>query len=128
MLWRSRARLTHRLDERMRQVLLGAGVGGIDLYDLGETRCGTGMVAAEHQHVAQVGVRLLVLRIRGDGSAVGGLGASQVPALLEEDTQIEVRIRILRVRGDGSVEGGLCLLYTSPSPRDQRGSRMPSSA
>ena len=25
-------------------------------------------------------------------------------------------------------EGGSCLLYTSPSPRDQRGSRMPSSA
>ena len=25
-------------------------------------------------------------------------------------------------------EGGTCLLYTSPSPRDQRGSRMPSSA
>ena len=24
--------------------------------------------------------------------------------------------------------GGNCLLYTSPSPRDQRGSRMPSSA
>ena len=24
--------------------------------------------------------------------------------------------------------GGICLLYTSPSPRDQRGSRMPSSA
>ena len=27
-----------------------------------------------------------------------------------------------------SAEYGLCLLYTSPSPRDQRGSRMPSSA
>ena len=26
------------------------------------------------------------------------------------------------------VAGGVCLLYTSPSPRDQRGSRMPSSA
>ena len=25
-------------------------------------------------------------------------------------------------------EGQACLLYTSPSPRDQRGSRMPSSA
>ena len=25
-------------------------------------------------------------------------------------------------------EDGICLLYTSPSPRDQRGSRMPSSA
>ena len=27
-----------------------------------------------------------------------------------------------------AADGGLCLLYTSPSPRDQRGSRMPSSA
>ena len=27
-----------------------------------------------------------------------------------------------------AAEGVLCLLYTSPSPRDQRGSRMPSSA
>ena len=26
------------------------------------------------------------------------------------------------------IEIGACLLYTSPSPRDQRGSRMPSSA
>ena len=26
------------------------------------------------------------------------------------------------------MERGTCLLYTSPSPRDQRGSRMPSSA
>ena len=25
-------------------------------------------------------------------------------------------------------DGKICLLYTSPSPRDQRGSRMPSSA
>ena len=25
-------------------------------------------------------------------------------------------------------QGTICLLYTSPSPRDQRGSRMPSSA
>ena len=31
---------------------------------------------------------------------------------------------------DGAIEevGKICLLYTSPSPRDQRGSRMPSSA
>ena len=28
----------------------------------------------------------------------------------------------------GLVEDSSCLLYTSPSPRDQRGSRMPSSA
>ena len=30
--------------------------------------------------------------------------------------------------GLGGEEGVDCLLYTSPSPRDQRGSRMPSSA
>ena len=29
---------------------------------------------------------------------------------------------------DWDGDGDLCLLYTSPSPRDQRGSRMPSSA
>ena len=30
--------------------------------------------------------------------------------------------------GDGTILEHICLLYTSPSPRDQRGSRMPSSA
>ena len=29
---------------------------------------------------------------------------------------------------DKNRDGKVCLLYTSPSPRDQRGSRMPSSA
>ena len=29
---------------------------------------------------------------------------------------------------DDELAAGTCLLYTSPSPRDQRGSRMPSSA
>ena len=30
--------------------------------------------------------------------------------------------------GSGDGGGGICLLYTSPSPRDMRRSRMPSSA
>ena len=34
----------------------------------------------------------------------------------------------LHGRGSSDNKGGACLLYTSPSPRDQRGSRMPSSA
>ena len=41
---------------------------------------------------------------------------------------VEVGVRdgkVMSVRGD---EASPCLLYTSPSPRDQRGSRMPSSA
>ena len=32
------------------------------------------------------------------------------------------------IHGNGRVGVMICLLYTSPSPRDQRGSRMPSSA
>ena len=35
---------------------------------------------------------------------------------------------VLRTIYDQMVEPKCCLLYTSPSPRDQRGSRMPSSA
>ena len=38
-----------------------------------------------------------------------------------EDGQYLLKTRVL------SMDSG-CLLYTSPSPRDQRGSRMPSSA
>ena len=36
--------------------------------------------------------------------------------------------RIIREQLDESHKYFICLLYTSPSPRDQRGSRMPSSA
>ena len=43
------------------------------------------------------------------------------------------RKRVLRLKRDRRIVNKteltrLCLLYTSPSPRDQRGSRMPSSA
>ena len=41
---------------------------------------------------------------------------------LEEDLSV---FKVLKILGE---EDKGCLLYTSPSPRDQRGSRMPSSA
>ena len=39
-------------------------------------------------------------------------------------------VALVAERGVNALIGyaGICLLYTSPSPRDQRGSRMPSSA
>ena len=37
-------------------------------------------------------------------------------------------VKRICVENGQPVEYGDCLLYTSPSPRDQRGSRMPSSA
>ena len=39
---------------------------------------------------------------------------------------LENRIKGMQTEAQGKME--ICLLYTSPSPRDQRGSRMPSSA
>ena len=48
------------------------------------------------------------------------------PPSYTELLQLEDKIRDLRLKGVTGVES--CLLYTSPSPRDQRGSRMPSSA
>ena len=45
----------------------------------------------------------------------------------EEDGQKKLEIRLKYAEnGKHAIKG--CLLYTSPSPRDQRGSRMPSSA
>ena len=45
-----------------------------------------------------------------------------------EDIIDEVAGVYPKVMNDGEPDSGACLLYTSPSPRDQRGSRMPSSA
>ena len=42
--------------------------------------------------------------------------------------EITLRAKGPVVRAVGQAEDKICLLYTSPSPRDQRGSRMPSSA
>ena len=39
------------------------------------------------------------------------------------------KVLVRRTEEEETTAGGIvCLLYTSPSPRDQRGSRMPSSA
>ena len=54
---------------------------------------------------------------------VGGpetLVLEDVPSLSADDGQVVISVKACGVN--------YCLLYTSPSPRDQRGSRMPSSA
>ena len=49
---------------------------------------------------------------------------------LEENDAIEQEVdaQQTNLTPKASVDGMLCLLYTSPSPRDKRQSRMPSSA
>ena len=56
---------------------------------------------------------------------IGTLGLPQ-PSFAEE--KIEVIPIIQSSKGLSGKNFNYCLLYTSPSPRDQRGSRMPSSA
>ena len=48
--------------------------------------------------------------------------------LLSADKQIKILDMGLALLKSNDSQFGICLLYTSPSPRDQRGSRMPSSA
>ena len=76
--------------------------------------------------------------------APSGVDKGQVPA--DQLIVVDGQGKVLRGKGKASAETALhlriveatqagavlhthsCLLYTSPSPRDQRGSRMPSSA
>ena len=54
---------------------------------------------------------------------------TQVTQTLEDSVSGVEGIESLRSSSsDGRSSINICLLYTSPSPRDQRGSRMPSSA
>ena len=47
---------------------------------------------------------------------------------LDDDVREYVDQRMAKFYNKNKAEDYSCLLYTSPSPRDQRGSRMPSSA
>ena len=57
---------------------------------------------------------------------VGGGGLIAVPALLLSGIQPIYVLGTNKLQG--SMGTGICLLYTSPSPRDRTRSRMPSSA
>ena len=55
-----------------------------------------------------------------------------VPADLKQDllsiADVDLMVQPKPVSNTSTMGRWCCLLYTSPSPRDQRGSRMPSSA
>ena len=94
------------------------------------------------KHFTPVDNSGLPLNVQGSGTGEGpGFGANQLSSWLPEvysgspnrlmrylqydnmDTDTEINAAL-----DTIAEFGTCLLYTSPSPRDQRGYRMPSSA
>ena len=53
-------------------------------------------------------------------AAIEDIAESRLP----DDGEVDIAVEYSTI----NYKDGLCLLYTSPSPRDQRGSRMPSSA
>ena len=76
----------------------------------------------ERFHKALANTSLYVI-----GAVILGMIASLSLALaLQEDTRINRVMRVVFFLP--SVTSGICLLYTSPSPRDRQKSRMPSSA
>ena len=68
----------------------------------------------------------IVLKVSGEafaGNAGFGIDGDIVGVIAEEIFQVRSEYEV-----DIAIVVGGCLLYTSPSPRDQRGSRVPSSA
>ena len=53
-----------------------------------------------------------------------GMVKMEITDVNSDDQQIAAQLEMMK----GTETNYYCLLYTSPSPRDQRGSRMPSSA
>ena len=66
--------------------------------------------------------------VDGDLIVKGNQTILETSTLVVEDNAIELRKGINLTGADGGVQINSCLLYTSPSPRDNRVSRMPSSA
>ena len=59
---------------------------------------------------------------------LSSLTASTTSPEHEAAKAVVLTLRMFCQNNDATSLGNVCLLYTSPSPRDQRGSRMPSSA
>ena len=70
------------------------------------------------------------LRFMGDAAAYSYVAMQQAieDAGLDLEEIKNPQVGLITGSGGGSPANNVCLLYTSPSPRDQRGSRMPSSA
>ena len=69
-------------------------------------------------------------RVKVTGADINYVGSISIDELLMEASNIVVgeKVQVLNLTNGERLETYVCLLYTSPSPRDGDESRMPSSA
>ena len=108
-------------DQKPEVIILDVMMPGINGFDVCR------LIRKKHS------VPIIMLSARGEpNDKIKGLelGADDYIAKPFEPRELVARITSLirRVPDKRNLEDSICLLYTSPSPRDQRGSRMPSSA
>ena len=85
-----------------------------------------GIVAPSKSNKSEVRAKL---GVEGTGLLLGFVG--RLDSQKAPERLLDILNAVQETRPDAQllvVGDGPCLLYTSPSPRDQRGSRMPSSA
>ena len=101
----------------MNIVILGAGNVGKTIAEM----------LCQHEHAVTVIDKDpdVVRRVNEELDVRAILGSASQSSVLFQAGIISADV-CLAVTGND--ETNICLLYTSPSPRDQRGSRMPSSA
>ena len=63
-----------------------------------------------------------------EDSNLNGCGTNSLASSFQVSNDFDGPVQISAISVNSNLDIQLCLLYTSPSPRDQRGSRMPSSA
>ena len=63
-----------------------------------------------------------------DCKVIENLAVFSKPSFVTSRDRDQVKLKTVELVWPALVSYHTCLLYTSPSPRDQRGSRMPSSA
>ena len=101
----------------MRVIICGAGQVGFSI---------TSYLARENNGVTVIDQSPeMIARVNMDIDANGIVGSASSPEILNKAGASDADMIIAVTQND---EVNICLLYTSPSPRDQRGSRMPSSA
>ena len=92
---------------------------------LADVRKGADMFRKVQTPILGVVENMSGLQLKGSVKNSDGIAQKNLCVVFQEGVNKEVTTDL---EGNFSFPIDFCLLYTSPSPRDQRGSRMPSSA